>query len=328
MARALITGASGLLGANLAAALVAAGHEVRATRRGSTRVDHLADLPITWVAGDLASVPELTAACHGVDVVFHCAAEVGVERVVTPALHAGNVVGAAHVVEAVIAAGAPRLVHTSSTVAVGLSEDGRPCDEDTRWNFGAHGLADGYAITKRQGEERVLAAADRLDVVVVNPGYMFGPRDVRPSSGKLIVDVVAGRVPGWTTGLNNFVDVRAVALGMIGAWQRGQRGRRYILGGDNLTYREVMQHIAAVAGVRPPRWPAPRPLVRALGWWGDRVEDRGGRAVLNSAKAGFAFARGFQFSSARAIAELGYQPGPLEPAIADALAWFRARAMV
>lgn len=328
MSRVVVTGASGLLGGNLAAALVADGHRVVATRRGSTRVDHLADLPIEWVEADLADPAALARAFAGAEAVFHCAAQVGVERVVTPALRDGNVTGTRNVLDAAIAAGVGRLVHTSSVVAIGLSTDGAPCDETARWNFAEHGLSDGYAITKHESEELVRAAAARIDAVIVNPTYMLGPRDARPSSGRLIVDTVRRRLPGWTPGYNNFVDVRDVARGMIAAWRRGARGERYILGGHDLTYRAIFQRIAAVAGVRPPRFGVPRPIAALVGRYGDWREARGKPALVNSMQIAYAFTDKFRFTSRRAEAELGYRYGPIEIAIADAIAWFRAHGLL
>src|ERR1044071_1830694 len=220
MSRVAITGASGLLGGNLAAELIAAGHQVVAIRRAGTRTRHLDDVAIEWHDAELGSTAAMTRAFQGAACVFHCAAQVSLRRTVSPEMSATNVVGTANVIDAVRAAGVPRLVHTSSVVAVGLSTDGRPCDETATWNFDTAGLLDAYAITKRRAEDVVQAAArDRIDAVIVNPTYMFGPRDARPSSGKLIIDVVRRRVPGWTPGYNNFVDVRDVARGMIAAWQ-------------------------------------------------------------------------------------------------------------
>lgn len=328
MARVVITGASGLLGGNLAVALHAAGHEVVATRRANTQVRHLDDVPIAWVDADLGSRDALARAFAGAAAVFHCAAAVTVKREVTPEMTAANVTGTANVLEAAITANVGRLVHTSSVVAVGLSTDGRPCDETATWNFDREGLVDAYAITKRQAEEVVHAAGDRIDAVIVNPTYMFGPRDARPSSGKLIIDVVERRVPGWTPGYNNFVDVRDVARGMIAAWQRGRRGERYILAGHDMTYGDVMRTIARVAGVRPPRFKVPHPIARLVGRWGDLVERRGGDPVVNSTQIRYAFTDRFRFQSTKAARELGYTISPLEPAIADAIAWFRANGML
>jgi dihydroflavonol-4-reductase len=213
-------------------------------------------------------------------------------------------------------------------VAVGLSTDGRPCDETATWNFEAQGLVDAYAITKRRAEDVVHGARDRVDAVIVNPTYMFGPRDARPSSGRLIVDVVRGRVPGWTPGYNNFVDVRDVARGMIAAWQRGRRGERYILAGHDMTYGDVMRAIASAAGTRPPPLRVPRAAAWLFGKWGDLVERSGRDPVVNSTQIRYAYTDKFRFHSDKAAKELGYRFGPLEPALRDALAWFRAHGML
>src|SRR6185295_8930788 len=205
MSRVAVTGASGLLGGNLAAELGAQGHQVVAIRRAGTRTAHLDDVAIEWHDAELGAPDKMAQAFRGAACVFHCAAQVSIKRAVTPEMTAANVTGTANVIEAVLAAQVPRLVHTSSVVAVGLSTDGRPCDETATWNFDQMGLDDAYAITKRQAEDVVNAARDKIDAVIVNPTYMFGPRDARPSSGELIVNVVRRKVPGTTTGYNNFV---------------------------------------------------------------------------------------------------------------------------
>jgi dihydroflavonol-4-reductase len=328
MPRVVITGASGLLGGNLAAALLAAGHEVVATRRAGSQVRHLDDLRIEWVDAELGAPAALARAFTGAAAVFHCAAAVTVKREVTAEMTAANVTGTQHVIDAVEVARVPRLVHTSSVVAVGLSTDGRPCDETATWNIDTSDLVDAYAITKHRAEEAVHAARDRVDAVIVNPAYMFGPRDARPSSGKLIINVVRRRVPGWTPGYNNFVDVRDVARGMIAAWERGRRGERYILAGHDMTYGEVMRMIAKVAGVAPPRLRIPAPVARLVGTWGDFLERRGKDPLVNSTQIRYAFTDRFRFKSDKAARELGYQVSPLEPAIDDAIRWFRAHAML
>ena len=141
MAHAVVTGASGLLGANLAAELIAQGHTVTATRRPSTDTSSLADLPIKWVCADLGSVAELCDVFAGADVVFHCAACVSTRRTITPAMSAVNVGATRAVVEAAIAAGTPRLVHTSTANTIGPTPDGTPADEQTPWAMDKAGLA-------------------------------------------------------------------------------------------------------------------------------------------------------------------------------------------
>jgi dihydroflavonol-4-reductase len=328
MARIAITGASGLLGSNLAAQLLAAGHQVVATRRPSTQVAHLEDLKIEWRDAALGDPTALRTAFSGAEAVFHCAAVVSVRKEITPEMQATNVEGTRHVIAAAIDAGVRRLIHTSSVVTIGLSLDGSPCDESTRWNAEEPLFKNAYAITKRQAEIDVLASADRLDTVIINPGYLFGPRDARPSSGKVLVDIVKRKLPGWTPGINNFVDARDVARGAIAAWQRGRSGERYILGGHNLTYRAMIEMAARLGNVAPPRLSLPFAVARVVGWWGDVLERRGGHPVVNSTQIQYAYSDRFLFTSAKAERELGYVRSPLEPAIRDALAWFREHKML
>lgn len=328
--RVAVTGASGLLGGNLALALCARGDTVVATRRGTSRVAHLDAAPIEWVDADLGEPEKLTRAFAGADLVFHVAAMVSVRRRPTPALVAANVDGTRNVLEAVRAAGVRRLVHTSTVGAVGLSEDGAPCTEGARWNFAEHDLDDGYVTTKHQSEALVAEAVRAgLDAVVVNPTYMLGPYDAKPSSGKLLIELARGKIPGLTPGANNFVDVRDVVRGMLLAAERGRAGERYILGGENMPYAVAFARMAKVIGVEPPRRVLPGWIARGFGFAGDLQEKlTGGEPMLNSVTVRYGYCKSFQFSSAKAEQELGYTHGPIEPAIADAVTWFRASGML
>ncbi len=318
-----------MLGANLAITLREAGLDVRATRRDTSAVAHLDGHGIEWVPASLSDVGALTDAFRGADLVFHCAAQVSIVQRVTPSLVSGNVVGTKNVIEAVRAAKVGRLVHCSTVNAVGMSVDGNPVDERAPWNFDALGLTGGYGTTKRQAEELVRGAvSEGLDAVIVNPSYMLGPYDAKPSSGKLIVDVARRKVPGLAPGMNNFVDVRDVARGMLLAANKGRVGERYILGGENLSYAAVIDRIAKCVGVQAPTWNIPRPVATMLGWVGDLQERFGSEALLNSSSIRFAFSKAFIFSSAKAESELGYAHGSLETAIVDAVRWFRGAGMI
>jgi dihydroflavonol-4-reductase len=335
--RMAITGATGLLGANIAAEAVARGDEVVCTRRAGSSLDAIADLDaagaIRWVEAPLSDSEALARAFDGCEIVVHCAASTSNAWRSTPELVAANIDGTRNVLDAVRRAGVLRLVHTSSTVAVGVTDDpaGAPCTEDSPYNLAAHGLEDGYAATKREGEQLVLAAAREsggeggLDAVVVNPGFMFGPRDARPTSGRMILEVGTGRARIATPGRNCFVDVRDVAHGILLAAERGERGERYILGGENLPYGEVFARIAAVVGGKPPLITAPWPLAAALGLVGDTVQWATGREQpVTTRNVRWGFARGFVFDSAKARRALGYETRPLEEGIAAAWAWFGA----
>lgn len=328
--KATITGASGLVGSNLVIELQKEGHQVRCTKRGSSKIDHLSQFPIEWVEADLSDIEALTAAFSGSDVVFHCAALVSFKPHKTPELIKNNIEGTGNVIAAVKRAGVKRLVHCSSVAAAAISENGQPVTEDQPWNFDKFGLADGYSSTKYEAQQLVLkAAASDIDAVVVNPAYMLGPYDSKPSSGKLIIDVIKEKVPGITDGFNNFVDVRDVCRGMIAAWQKGRRGEKYILGNQNLTYAEIFQLVARVAGVKAPSFRVPRPLAVLFGWMGDMQERITGReALVNTVAVRYGYCKDYRFSSEKAKRELGYNPGPLEKAIEDAIAWFRQNGML
>ncbi len=329
MAHAVVTGASGLLGANLTAELIARGHAVTATRRPSTDTRSLADLPVNWVSADLGSAAELSKVFAGADVVFHCAACVSTRRKVTKAMSDVNVGGTQAVVEAATAVGTPRLIHTATANTIGPTLDGTPADEQTPWAMDQAGLASGYAVTKRRGEDVVKRACDKLDAVIVSPTYLVGPRDARPSSGRLIIEVANRRIPYWTPGYNNFADVREVARGMIAAWQHGKRGERYILGGEELTYRDYMEQVARVAGVEPPRRRLPYPVAWVGGKVGDLLEAVTRReTAVNSISVQYAFTDRYRYRSDKAARELGYVVAPVEPAIRDAVNWFRSQGMI
>ena len=327
--RATVTGASGFVGSNLAIELLKQGHHVRALRRDSSQVGHLAEFPIEWVKGELGDVDSLKRAFSSSDVVFHCAALVSIRKRLSPELVATNVDGTRNVVAAAKRAGVARLVHCSSVAAVGVAEAGEVGNEATQWNFSDHGLADGYATTKHLAEE-LLGEQKELDVVIANPACMFGPYDAKSASGKLIVGIVRRRVPGYPHGANNFSDVRDVVRGMILLAEKGRRGERYILGGQNLTYRDVVTRIAKIAGIQPLRFGMPRWVATIMGAAGDVIERLGREPLLNSISMRYIYTD-LQFSSEKAVRELGYRPtsvAALELAIADAMEWFAAHKML
>jgi dihydroflavonol-4-reductase len=325
-----ITGATGLVGANLVAALNAAGHSVRATRRASSDISTLDAMQVEWVEASLGDEAALAAAFEGAERVFHCAAAVTVKRRIEPWILDANVAGTRNVIEACRRSGVRRLLHCSSTVAVGLGRNGVPANEDGPWNLATAGLDDAYAKTKRQAEELVSAeVAKGLDAVIVNPGYMFGPYDSHPSSGKLLLDVVRRAVPGTSAGSNSFVDVRDVVTGMLSAAERGRRGERYILGGHNLSYAEIFSCVAAVAGTKPITLAIPRWIASIPGLFGDLQESLTGKEpLLNSNTIAWGYEPNFVVSSEKAQRELGYTLRPIEEGISAALAWFRRAGMV
>lgn len=323
-----ITGATGLVGSNLAIQLLAAGCKVRCTRRTGSKTAHLDGFDIEWVDADLADREALTRAFSGADTVFHCAALVSMWPPMDESMWEVNVGGTANVLAAVRSAGVGRLVHCSSVDGIGLPVGTEPSTEETAWNWDKMGHDIGYARTKFESQKKVLAAA-RIDVdaVIVNPTFMIGPFDPKPSSGRFVLEVAAGKMVGYTSGVNNFVDVRDVCRGMILAAEKGKRGELYILGGENLDYRTIATKITTVAGIRPPLFPIPRGLAMLGGWGGDlwgmimRKETN-----INSITVAMGYVY-HAFSSTKAERELGYTHGSVDTAISDALAWFAERGM-
>jgi dihydroflavonol-4-reductase len=219
--------------------------------------------------------------------------------------------------------GVGRLVHTSSIATIATGTLQNPADEATPWNLGR--LRSPYYVTKREAEEVVLDHVRYgLDAVIVNPGYLVGPWDVKPTSGRMLIQLALGHIPVVPPRAGiNFVDVREAAAGLVLAMQRGRTGERYFLGGENLTFRTYASRVAAIAGVAGPRWVVPRAamfpfalvgsiLGRLAPQWFRDINLGGLRSLWLEHYA----------SSRKASAELGFQEIPIDQAIADALSWF------
>lgn len=317
----VVTGATGFVGNNVVRMLLDRGMRVRVlVRPHGSGVDRaLAGLPIDMLAGSLHDEGFLQHGCEGAALVVHTAAMVHIGRRHRDEMWKVNVDGTRHVARAARNAHA-RLVHVSSVDAIGLRTDGQPADEDTPPG-GLHECP--YVTTKREAEAVVMAAVDEgLDAVIVNPVYMLGPWDWKPSSGRMLLEVAAGRGTFAPPGSNDFVDVRDVANGILLAATQGRTGRRYILGGHRRSYLEAWKAFAEVAGRMPPLALAPPAAVRVAGLVGDlaglfmkREPD------LNSAAAASSLLP-HNFSSARACQELGYRYRAFETTVHDAYAWF------
>jgi len=313
----VVTGASGLVGNNVVRLLVREGRSVRAVVRSAGRT--LDGLHVQTANAALDDERALERALDGSKAVVHAAAMVHCGWRHRDEMHAANVEGARRVARAARRAGA-RLVHVSSVDAIGLTRDGSPADEDTP----PGGMPEcPYVVTKREAERAVLDEVERgLDAVIVNPVYMIGPWDWKPSSGRMLLEVGSGKGLFAPPGANDFVDVRDVAAGIVAALDRGSCGRRYILGGHALSYLDAWRIFARAAGRMQPLGVAPRAVVRIAGWVGDAASLFTRRELpVNSAAATMSMLP-HNFSSARARRELGYAFRPFEATAADAWSWF------
>ena len=316
----LVTGATGLVGNNVVRLLLARGERVRVLTRATSDSRPLADLDVEKALGDIRDVESVERAVQGADRVIHAAAFVHIGWTNLEMSRAINVAGTANVAASSRRAGA-RMVHVSSVDAMGLVPGGQPADEQTPV---AGGVLCPYVVTKREAEQAIGVEIGRgLDAVIVNPAYMLGPWDWKPSSGRMLLEVARNRGLVAPLGTNNYCDVRDVAAGILTSADRGATGRRYILGGERLSYFQAWRIFAKVTHAVPPLLPA-GPLVRRLaGAAGDAWTRLTGREGDVNSAATMIAAQARNFVSTRAERELDYHPRPLVEAAEAAWQWFR-----
>jgi dihydroflavonol-4-reductase len=321
----LVTGGTGFVGSAVVRALLAAGERVRALVRPGGDLRNLEGLSLEMAPGDLRDRPSLERALRGCSTLYHVAADYRLWVPDPSALYATNVGGTRALMEAALAGGVGRIVYTSSVATLGLRPDRSPADEDT-----PVGLADmigHYKRSKYLAEEvvRDLARKRNLPAVIVNPSAPVGPRDRRPTpTGRTVLDAAAGRMPAWVdTGLN-IVHVDDVAAGHLLAARLGRAGERYILGGTNMSLKEILETIAAICGRRPPRWRLPHAALLPVAHLAEGWSRFTGREPLLTVDGVRLARKHMYFTSARAERELGYRARPARTALAEAVAGFRA----
>ncbi|WP_035453130.1 hopanoid-associated sugar epimerase [Alicyclobacillus herbarius] len=321
--RAYVTGASGFIGYHVARLLSQQGWQVRALVRSPEAAARLTPLGVELIYGDLQTGRGLEF-IDGCQVVFHVAAHYSLNRRDGPVMYRVNVDGTDKLLDACRKAKVERIVYTSSTATVALRRDGQPADE-TGYADAASVDSD-YKKSKIIAEQRVRQACSKgLDIVIVNPSTPVGPGDVKPTpTGKIIQDIVWGRMPGYTdTGLN-LVDVEDVAHGHLLALSRGQSGERYILGGENLHFRDLVERTARCAGRPAPRLRIPLWVAYTAAIVDEYVVTpivgRGPRIPLDGVK----LARTpMYFTAEKAKSRLGFSARPVDEALARAVDWFQ-----
>lgn len=328
--RILVTGGTGFLGVNLVRLLVSCEQQVRLlVRANSNRLGLNSDLLrranlIEFVPGDVTDAASVREAMRGCDQVYHLAAWVQICPWGMKLARQVNVEGTRNVCAAALELGVHRMVHTSSiaTMAAGTLEE--PADEDTEWNLAELHIP--YYWTKREAEGVVLKYIDRgLDAVIVNPTYLVGPWDVKPSAGRMLIHAATSRLRfSPSRGGINYVDVRRAAAGHRLAMENGTPGERYILGGENLSFASFLRKVTTVVGVPVPRLALPYAVMypaAAAGSVAGRFFPRFFRdanlSVLRSA-----FLEHF-VSSEKARLALGFNVTSVDEAIEDAITWFR-----
>lgn len=319
----LVTGASGFIGGAVVRLLISKGFPVRALARSSSIRDNIPDACEVF-QGDVTDEESVRAAMRGVSRVFHLAADYRIWAPDPEPVFRANVAGAELVMREAMRAGVERIVHTSS-VATLAAANGCICTEKDR--LSPEKAIGAYKQSKILSERLVerMVEKEGLPAVIVCPSAPLGPGDVKPTpTGRIVSEAVRGAMPAYVeTGLN-IAHVDDVAAGHLAAMERGQIGERYILGGENLTLRDLLTEISRVTGRRGPQFKLPAAPLMPLAYaneWGARL--LGYEPFLHCDSLKMSRTRMF-FDDQKARRELGYTTRPVRHAVEDAVAWFRA----
>jgi len=327
--KAFITGATGFVGSHVARALAAEGAELRLLVRPTSRRENIQDLRAEVAIGDLCEPESLKKAMSGCDFVFHVAADYRLWVRDPESMYQANVDGTRAIIQAAQEAGVRRVVYTSSVATMGFTREGHIAAEDSPVSL--KDMVGHYKRSKFMAEEVALEAGRKgANVVVVNPTTPIGEYDIKPTpTGRIVVDFLRRKFPAYVdTGLN-LADVKEVARGHLLAMEKARPAERYILGGENLTLKQILDRLAAITGLSAPTMKVPHAV--AMGYavfdqlFTGMVMGKEPRATIDAVKMG----RKKMFaSSAKAERELGYRVLPVEDALRRAADWFQTHGYV
>ena len=327
--KAFITGATGFVGSHVARILAEQGADLRLLVRSSSRADNIAGLKADRVLGDLRQPDSLKKAMEGCEFVFHVAADYRLWVRDPQEMYRANVEGTQAIIRAAQESGVRRVIYTSSVATMGFTQAGHIADENSPVTL--DDMVGHYKRSKFMAEQIALEAGrSGANVVVVNPTTPIGEQDIKPTpTGTIIVDFLKRKFPAYVdTGLN-LADVTEVARGHLLAMERAVPGERYILGGENLTLKQILDKLAVLTGLPSPSMKVPHAV--ALGFavfdqfFTGVIRGKEPRATVDAVRMG----RKKMFaSSAKAERELGYKVVPVESAIGRAVNWFQAHGYV
>jgi dihydroflavonol-4-reductase len=332
--RAFVTGATGFLGSHVARVLADQGAELRLLIRPTSNLKNLEGLlssgtKAETVVGDLGDPASLEKAITGCQVVFHVAADYRLWVRDPSEMYKANVEGTRAVLDAARKNGVRRVVYTSSVATIGFTADGSPADEESPVSLAD--MIGHYKRSKFMAEQIAMEAGRRgMQVVTVNPTTPVGERDVKPTpTGRIVVDFLKRKFPAYVeTGLN-LVDVRECARGHVMALEKGRSGERYILGGENLTLKQILDTLGKITGLPSPKVKLPYVFAFAAGVFGEMITGRmlhgDPRATMDTVRLG---KKKMFASSCKAERELGWKIVPVEAALRRAVGWFRSEGYV
>jgi dihydroflavonol-4-reductase len=320
-----LTGATGFVGHHVARALAAEGADLRLLVRKSSNLQNLEGVAGETVVGDLLAPESLRSALAGCDAVMHVAADYRLWIRDPAAMYKANVDGTRELLRMAREAGVPRVVYTSSVATMHFRTDGLVINEDTPVSL--KDMVGHYKRSKFLAEQEAIKAAEGgQKVIILNPTTPIGPNDAKPTpTGRIFVDFLNGKFPAYMdTGLN-LVDVAEVARTHVAALTVGTPGKRYILGGENLTLKQILDKMSAITGIPSPTVEIPFAVAATYAffeeWITGRIRGKEPRATLEEVRMG----RKKMFaSSAHAQQELGFRIYRIYPAMRAAIEWFRA----
>ncbi len=327
--KALVTGATGFIGSRVLRRLIEKGAKVRALVRKESNLENIEGLPVEIVYGDLRNYSSLLNALDGCDFLFHVAADYRLWVPNPENMYRTNVHGTVNIMKAALEKGIKRIVYTSSVATLGLNPNGSPSNEDTPSSLSD--MIGHYKRSKFLAEEKVREMVKKygLPAVIVNPSTPIGPGDIKPTpTGRIIIEAASGRMPAYVdTGLN-IVHVDDVAEGHILALEKGRIGERYILGGENLTLRELLEKISKFTGRPSPKIRISPDIILPLAYLVEalaRITKKEPFMTVDGVKMS---KKKMFFSIEKAKRELGYMPRPVDKAIKDSIDWFKKKGYI
>ncbi len=326
---AFVTGATGFVGSHVARVLAEQGADLRLLVRSGSDPKNIEGMKADRVVGDLCDPASLEKGMAGCDVVFHVAADYRLWVRDPERMYRANVEGTRAILKAALQNGVRRVVYTSSVATMGFSSNGHVADENSPVSL--ENMIGPYKRSKFLAEKVAMEAGHSgMDVVVVNPSTPVGERDIKPTpTGRIILDFLKKKFPAFVdTGLN-LVDVSECAHGHVAALEKGRSGERYILGGENLTLKQILDKLAAITGLPSPKVRVPYVVALATGVVDEilmgRILKREPRATIDAVRMG---RKKMFVSSSKAARELGWKVVPVDNALRCAVEWFRANGYV
>ena len=319
----LVTGADGFLGNNIIRELLDRDFEVRGFLQKGRTLQTLDELPVEKVYGDLLNADEVELAAQGCDYIIHTAANTSIWPLRSEIVRQVNYNGTLNIINAAEKAKIKRLVSIGSANSFGNGTKANPGNEDTPSTASKFGLD--YIDSKLQAQEAILAHVKNhgLDAIIINPTFMLGPYDTKPSSGELLLALYHQKIPGYTSSGRNFIYVKDVAIAACNALSMGRNGECYIMANENLTYDEFNHLVAKELAIKPPKLFIPKPFILAYGLISQALAYITGKPPLVSYTVARLGNETNYYTAAKAVKELNLPQTPIKIAVREAFDWFK-----